>query len=188
MSRPAPLGPDRAPPGPVARLVRYGEPGLRQACRPAAPDDEGLAGLVEAMWLVMLRQRGVGLAAPQVGDDRRVIVVRDPRRPGRGGRLVFVNPVLRDFSGPSILMEEGCLSFPGLYLRVRRPRALTVDHLDETGRPRTLAADGMLARIVQHEADHLDGVLFIDHLSAWRRRLLWWRLRRLARPAARRRD
>jgi len=75
--------------------------------------------------------------------------------------------------------EEGCLSFPGLFFPLRRPRAVTVSYADLEGREHRLRADGLLARVVQHEADHLDGILYIDHLSAWRRGLLGWRLRRL---------
>jgi peptide deformylase len=121
----------------------------------------------------------VGLAAPQVGELSRLIVVKPPRGPVSAGGMVLVNPELRDFSADSVVFEEGCLSFPGLYIRLVRPRTVTVDYLDLDGRPRSLAADGLLARIIQHEVDHLDGVLFVDHLSPWHRRLLWWRLWRL---------
>ncbi len=162
------------------RLVRWGDQALRRPCRPVAPGDPELPALVAGMWRLMLDRNGVGLAAPQVGDGRRVIVIRDPRRGGRPERLVLVNPVIERRDPGLQTREEGCLSFPGLYLRLARPRAIVVSHADLEGRPQRLAADGFLACIVQHEVDHLDGVVFIDHLSTWRRRLLWWRLRRLA--------
>jgi peptide deformylase len=164
----------------VPRLAFWGDPALRRPCRPVAPGDRGLPALVAGMWRVMLDRNGVGLAAPQVGDDRRVVVIRDPRRGGRPERLVLVNPLIVRRDPVRQSREEGCLSFPGLYLRLARPRAVVVDCEDAEGRPQRLSAEGMLACIVQHEVDHLDGVVFIDHLSAWRRRLLWWRLRQLA--------
>ncbi len=162
------------------RILRYGDERLRAACRPAAGDAD-LAALADEMWRLMLRHGGVGLSAPQIGDLRRVIVVRDPRRPRSPTRLVLVDPVLSEPSPEVISFEEGCLSFPGLYLRLERPRAVSVTYRDLAGAEHRLAADGLLARVVQHEADHLDGVLFIDHLSRWRRQLLRWRLWRLRR-------
>lgn len=162
------------------RLVFWGDRALRRPCRPATPGDPDLAALAGAMWRVMLDRNGLGLAAPQVGDERRVIVIRDPRGGGRPERLVLVNPVLERLDPARQTREEGCLSFPGLYVRITRPRAVTVRYADLDGRPQRLTAAGLLACIVQHEVDHLDGIVFIDHLSPWRRRLLWWRLRRLA--------
>ncbi|MHB8079418.1 MAG: peptide deformylase [Candidatus Krumholzibacteriia bacterium] len=162
------------------RLVFWGDPALRRPCRPAAPGDPELPALAAAMWRVLLDRNGLGLAAPQVGEARRVIVIRDPRRGGRPERLVLVDPVIERRDPARQTREEGCLSFPGLYLRITRPRAVTVRYADLDGRTQRLAAEGLLACIVQHEVDHLDGIMFIDHLSAWRRRLLWWRLRQLA--------
>lgn len=177
MTRAAPALPGTAA---APRLVLWGDRALRSPCRPVAPGDPGLPALVSGMWRVMLDRNGVGLAAPQVGDGRRVIVIRDPRGGGHPERLVLVNPVIEWRDPVRQSREEGCLSFPGLYLRLARPRAVGIRHEDPDGRPQRLAADGLLACIVQHEIDHLDGIVFIDHLSAWRRRLLWWRLRRLA--------
>lgn len=164
---------------PVPRILRYGSPELREICRPVAPDETDLPALVEALAQAVAEQGGVGLSAPQIGDRRRVVVIVDPRRPGRRELLVLVNPVMSVSPDRLAAREEGCLSFPGLYLRLRRARAVRVTHLDLEGRERWFEAEGLLARIVQHEIDHLDGVLFIDHLSPWARRLLWWRLRRL---------
>lgn len=162
------------------RLVLWGHGALRRPCRAVAPGDPELPALVTAMWRVMLDRNGLGLAAPQVGDGRRVIVIRDPRGGGRPERLVLVNPVVERLDPVRQTREEGCLSFPGLYIRLARPRSIVISHEDADRRPQRLAADGLLACIVQHELDHLDGVVFIDHLSSWRRRLLWWRLRRIA--------
>ncbi len=168
-----------APADSAPRIVRWGNPALRRRCRPAAAEAAELRGLADAMWRLLARHRGLGLAAPQVGDDRRLIVVQDKPRAAGARRLVLVDPVLHEPSRELATFEEGCLSFPGLYFGLRRPEAVTVEHVDLEGRPHRFRAEGLLARIVQHEVDHLDGVLYIDHLSPWRRRLLGWRLRRL---------
>ncbi len=159
---------------PADRILRYGDPRLRLHCRDVAAGEDAreLAG---ALWAALDDAGGVGLAAPQIGDRRRVIIARDPAAP-RTRSLTMVNPVLTATEGPRVWFEEGCLSFPGLYVRVRRPRRVTVDYQDLDGTPRRLEDDTLLARIVQHEIDHLDGVLYIDHLAAWRRWLLAGRL------------
>ncbi len=161
-------------------ILRYGDARLRQVCRPAAGDTD-LPALADALWRQMLRRGGIGLSAPQLGDARRVVVVKDVRRPRAPTRLVLVDPRLSDFSAETVSFEEGCLSFPGLYLHLPRPRAVTVAFTDLAGEEHRIAAEGLLARVVQHEVDHLDGILFIDHLSTWRRKLLLWRLWRLRR-------
>jgi peptide deformylase len=163
-------------------ILRYGDARLRQVCH-LANGETDLPALADALWRLMLRHGGVGLSAPQLGDLRRLIVVKDMRRPRSPARLVLVNPRLSEPSPETSSYEEGCLSFPGLYIRLIRPRAVTVTFEDLAGQERRIAMDGLLARVVQHEVDHLDGVLFIDHLSPWRRRreLLRWRLLRLGR-------
>jgi len=124
---------------------------------PAAP---GTAELLELLWKTLLDDGGVGLAAPQIGRNERVVVVMDPEQKRGQRKIGLVNPVIRETFGPMVAFEEGCLSFPGLYTRVWRPQG------NET----------LSARIIQHEIDHLEGILFIDHLSIWQRILLWPRL------------
>jgi peptide deformylase len=164
-------------PEPEIRIV--GDPCLRQRCREVAADED-VQDLAGGMLATMAAHDGVGLAAPQVGDPRRVIVVSDPfaasRRP-----VVMVNPVIDETFGPDVAHEEGCLSFPALFITLRRPVGVAVRYCDRAGRERTLRDDGFLARVIQHEVDHLDGVLFTDHLPRWRRWLLSWRLHRLRR-------
>jgi peptide deformylase len=156
----------------ILPILLYGDPRLRRSCREVAPD-EAVADLVAAMQHTMLTAGGVGLAAPQVGDERRIIVCRDPDR------------TLERTSGPRVSFEEGCLSFPDLFLHLRRPREVRVRYRDLAGRERARGFSSVLARIILHEIDHLDGVLFIDHLPGWRRWLLGRRLRRLHRQGAR---
>ena len=157
-------------------VLRYGDPRLRRRCRPFEPGDPEAAQLADELW-ARLAGDGVGLAAPQIGDDRRLIVIDDPRKVGRKP-LVLVNPTVERTSGPCEPFEEGCLSFPGLYLTIRRRRGIRLGYFDLAGRPHRLADNGLLARIVQHEIDHLDGILFCDRLPRAGRWLLsirlWW--------------
>lgn len=162
------------------RLVLCWDPRLRRPCRPAAPDDPDLPALIRDMLRIMAEQRGVGLAAPQVGDDRRVLLIRDLDDPPERAR-VLVNPELIETSDDRVPFEEGCLSFPGVYRTVRRPSRVKVRYADADGRPKLLSEGGFLARVVQHELDHLDGILFVDHLPGWQRfrvriRMGLWRL------------
>jgi peptide deformylase len=162
-------------PAPDIRLV--GDPCLRQRCREVAADED-VHDLAGGMLAAMAAHDGVGLAAPQVGDPRRVIVVSDPMAASRRP-VVMINPVIDETFGPDVAHEEGCLSFPALFITLRRPCGVAVRYRDRAGQQRTLRDEGFLARVIQHEVDHLDGILFIDHLPRWRRWLLSWRLHRL---------
>ncbi len=150
------------------RLVLYGDRRLRLVCRSPEPGEPGLDELVRDMLALMRRHRGVGLAAPQLGDDRRVIVVQ-PDLAGKRPPLVLLDPVLEETGGPSTVFEEGCLSFPGIYRRIARPRTAVVRYRDPDGATGLLRDDGLAARIALHELDHLDGILMVDHLDPWRR-------------------
>jgi len=135
--------------------------------------------LIADLFDTMYDQDGIGLAAPQVGVGQRVIVV-DPREEDVKP-LALVNPVILERSSELDRAEEGCLSIPGLQEIVERPARVTVSGLDPDGAPVQIAAEGMLARVLQHEVDHLDGVLFIDRVSPLKRKLLidkWKKLHR----------
>lgn len=151
-------------------LVYYGDPVLRSSCRTVVPGEPGLSELVDDLFQAMHKHNGVGLAAPQTGDRRRVLVTAAPGYKRGTGRLALLNPVILDTGGADIPFEEGCLSFPGIYRLVTRPTWAIVRYQDPAGETRVLEDGGLLARIILHEIDHLDGVLFIDHLSFWRRR------------------
>ena len=166
--------------GGVRTTVRYGDSRLRNRCQPIRTGEEGVNQLADDIWQLLRNGGGVGLAAPQLGDLRRLVVVKDPRRAIPPRRLVLINPVVVFRSANRSSYEEGCLSFPGLYLHIVRPVAIRVRYEDLAGHRHELDAMGLLARIIQHEVDHLDGVLFIDHLSPVRRWFLTWRLRKLA--------
>lgn len=123
--------------------------------------------LVERMFETM-GTRGIGLAAVQVGEAIRLFITRAPRDQPR----VFINPDILETSIEEETLEEGCLSVPGLYTEMVRPASVRVQAWSEKGRPFTLSADGMLARVIQHELDHLNGILFVDRLEEKRRKRL----------------
>ena len=157
------------------RIRRYGNGCLRRVADPVDCHAPGTRDLLDTMWRTLAAGGGVGLAAPQIGHAARVLVVSDPERPRGRQRLELVNPEIRSTFGPSVPFEEGCLSFPGVYTTIIRPKGVEVVFDSPEGR-QTLREEGLAARIIQHEVDHLDGVLFIDHLSARQRLLLWPRL------------
>ena len=145
-------------------------PRLRQQSEPVTSFDDGLRKLTEDMHETMDLEHGVGLAAPQVGILQRVIVIHVPEDYGEEGqpeqRLSLVNPEIIK-AGGSELDFEGCLSFPDLTGEVPRYKWVNVRAQDVTGKPMRFKARGILARILQHEIDHLDGILFFDRMEDW---------------------
>jgi len=167
--------------GATDEILVHGDPRLRLSARPMAPGED-LGDLPRRLLTGLREHDGIGLAAPQLGDLRRVVAVTDPSRPEQAPRIL-VNPEITERFGPQIPFEEGCLSFPGLFFNLYRPAGVVVRYHDRDGNEQTLRNDDVVARVVQHEVDHLDGVLFIDHLPRWRRWLLAGRLRRIQREA-----
>jgi peptide deformylase len=164
------------------RVRVYGSSCLRRRAVPLDPTAADTGAVLDELWAALDEAGGVGLAAPQIDRNVRALVVREPGRNGSGRRLELVNPELVGTEGPRVPFEEGCLSFPGLYFRVWRPRGVVVSYRDRAGNGRELRDEGLVARVVQHEMDHLDGVLYIDRVPALRRwslqpRLWWLRLR-----------
>jgi peptide deformylase len=137
----------------------FGDPVLKQRAREVEDVDESLAHLVDAMYTTMYEASGVGLAAPQVGVQRRIFTYDVGEGPE-----VLVNPEIVD-SGGEWTFEEGCLSIPGLSFEIVRPRSVTLRGLDLDSNERIIEADEYLARVFQHELDHLDGVLMLDRLE-----------------------
>jgi len=153
-------------------LHLLGSPVLRARSEEVAAVDDEVRRLIDDLFETMDAAKGIGLAANQVGVPRRVAVVDVD-----GDRFPMVNPVIRAAEGRS-RAEEGCLSIPDVYGEVTRPERVVLDALDRDGRPYTREADGLLARAIQHEVDHLDGILFLDHLSPLKRQLLVARWKR----------
>jgi peptide deformylase len=165
----------------AVRPIRiYGDPVLRQKAADVTAFDESLRGLVADLYDTMKAYRGVGLAAPQVGVAQRVFVVDVPVQDEPNRRFAVVNPELDLRSGKETA-EEGCLSMPAIYEDVVRAAELRLRAYDEHGKPFEMRVDGYLARAIQHESDHLDGVLFTDRLSPLKRQFLRRQLDALAR-------
>jgi peptide deformylase len=155
---------------PVRELRYLGDPILRQVAVPVKEMNSELRTLVADMFDTMYAEEGVGLAAPQVGVGERIIVV--DARDSESKPFALINPGIVAASDDVDRAEEGCLSIPGLKEIVERPVAVRVEGLDLEGRSVTIEAEGFLARVLQHEIDHLDGILFFDRVSALKRKML----------------
>ena len=142
-------------------IYTLGDDVLREECKDITEFDPALRMLADAMLDTLDEADGVGLAGPQVGVSERIFVVHIPDE----DPIVFVNPEIIETSIEVSPYEEGCLSIPGVYHEVIRPSRVTVQAQDINGKAFTIKADGLLARVIQHENDHLSGVLYIDHLT-----------------------
>ena len=155
------------------------DPRLKKKALPVQRVDAATAKLMADMLETMYAAPGVGLAAPQVGVLKRIIVV-DPARDGEPPRpLKMANPEIIWASDEKKIHEEGCLSLPEEYENVERPDKIKVRFVDENNELRTVDADGLLAVVIQHEMDHLEGVLFVDHISALKRGMILRRLTKI---------
>jgi peptide deformylase len=147
------------------------DPILKTKCTPVTDVDDDIRLLLDDMLATMYDAPGVGLAAPQIGVTKRVLVIDvtngDVHRPYK-----MVNPEVVWASDELATYEEGCLSLPKHYADVERSAAVTVEYLDEQGERQSVDAEGLFATCVQHEIDHLDGILFVDHLSALKRNMI----------------
>lgn len=153
-------------------ILEVPNPLLKKKSEPVAQVDDDIRKLTDDMLETMYEAPGIGLAAPQVGILKRIVVIdvsreNEPRRPYR-----MINPVIIDRSEERVMHDEGCLSVPEQYAEVERAKSVTVRYTDENGKERELHAEGLLAIAVQHELDHLDGKLFIDHLSKVKRDMI----------------
>ena len=149
-------------------IIKYPDPILRKKCQEVREVTMEIKKLVEEMILALEKKQGVGLSAPQVGVLKRVIVIETEKGP-----IGLINPKIIKKSREKEIMEEGCLSFPGLWLKIKRAKEVEVEALDKEGKGIRMEAEGLIAKILQHEIDHLDGILFIDKLSFWQK---LWRL------------
>jgi peptide deformylase len=169
----------------ILPIVAYGAPILRAVAKEITPDYPGLAKLLDDMWETMYASSGVGLAAPQINRDIRLFVMdsaqifanaeddekgKYPDEPGF--KQVFINAHIKGVHGGEWSYNEGCLSIPKIREDVTRPEEVTVEFLDENFEPHTKTFNGVSARIIQHEYDHIEGKLFIDYLKPLKRKLL----------------
>lgn len=165
-----------APVQPIPILI-VPHPALKARARPVTPEDAAtLRDLIPRMFAAMYAAPGIGLAAPQVGVGLRLAIV-DLMPEEKPAPIVLINPEIVAASEELATREEGCLSLPGHYADVTRPARVRVRYSDPEGARRELSAEGLLSACVQHEIDHLDGILFTDHLSPLKRNMI---LRRLA--------
>lgn len=155
----------------------YGHPVLRKTSEPLTPDFPDLKTLVGNMFETMYSSEGVGLAAPQIGKNIRLVVidadiVSDSFPECKGWKKALINPEITILDGETVSRGEGCLSLPGLSEDVKRIEHIRLKWLDEDFRPYEQEISGFLARIVQHECDHLEGKLYIDHISLLRKQMI----------------
>jgi peptide deformylase len=158
---------------------------LKTRARPVKPGDADLVrDLIPRMFATMYEAPGIGLAAPQISQSLRLIVV-DLMPNDKNQPLSLINPEILATSQELATREEGCLSLPGQYADITRPARVKIRYLDETGARREIEGDGLMAACLQHEIDHLDGILFVDHLSALKRNMM---MRRLAKDQRQKQD
>ena len=150
---------------PPLEIHYLGDRVLRQPAKRIAKIDDNIRKLIKQMLQTMYSADGIGLAAPQVAINKQLIVIDcEPDNPANPP-LVLINPKITRYGNDLCNAEEGCLSIPGVYLEVTRPEAIEVSFKDENGRPRKRQADGLLSRAIQHEMDHLNGVMFVDRVE-----------------------
>jgi len=150
---------------PPLEVHRLGDRVLRQPAKRVAKVDAEIKQLIREMLQTMYSADGIGLAAPQVAVNKQVLVVDLEPDEAANQPLVLINPVVTQTSRDISVMQEGCLSIPNVFLDVKRPAAIEVSYKDENGRPQKLTADGLLACCIQHEIDHLNGILFVDRVE-----------------------
>jgi peptide deformylase len=172
---------------PLKPLIILPDPVLRLVSRPVERVDAPLRKLADDMLDTMYDAPGIGLAAIQVGEPLRMLVIDLHKEGEPKAPRVFINPEIVEQSGDASVYEEGCLSIPDYYAEVERPSKVRVKYLDRDGKQQEVEAEGLLATCLQHEVDHLNGVLFIDHISKLKRDMVVRRFKKLAkdRPPAR---
>lgn len=163
----------------VREIIKYGHPVLRMKAKPVEKIDDTINILVEDMIDTMIAAEGIGLAATQVAELVSVCIVNMGLIKEGTSPKAFINPEILKVEG-SCVMEEGCLSIPDIREKVTRPEKIRVKYLDLGGVAHEEDCDGMLARVLQHEIDHLNGVLFIDRISPMKRKLLSKKLKKIA--------
>ncbi|MBX3549338.1 MAG: peptide deformylase [Xanthobacteraceae bacterium] len=153
----------------IRPILQLPDPVLRKVSTPVQKIDAEIKKLIEDMFETMYDAPGVGLAAVQIGVTKRVVTIDATRGDDEKKPMVFINPEIISASDEKDAKEEGCLSIAEFYEEVERPSEVKVRYMDEKGKTHEIEADGLLARALQHEIDHLNGVLFIDHISKLKR-------------------
>lgn len=163
----------------ILPIYIYGQPCLRKVSEDITLDYPELTQLIENMWETLASSEGIGLAAPQIGKNIRLVVIdldviSEDMPEYKGFKKVFINPHILEYDedSPKENLEEGCLSLPGIHEKVQRPSRIHVKWMEQDGTERDEWVDGYLARVMQHEFDHLDAKMFIDRITPLRRQLI----------------
>ncbi|CAN2039221.1 peptide deformylase [Candidatus Magnetomoraceae bacterium gMMP-15] len=164
-------------------IVTFPDPFLKQETKPITEIDESIQELINNMSETMYSAPGVGLAGPQIGSDKSIIIYDTDFENGKKNLQVLINPEIISCEGKTISEKEGCLSVPDLRSNVKRYKAVQVKALDRNGKPLLIERDDFVSVILQHEIDHLHGVLFIDHLSALKREMYKRKIKKKKRKA-----
>ena len=157
---------------PIKKIITIPDPILRKISEPVKLIDKEIKKLSEDMLETMYEAPGIGLAAVQVGILKRVIVIDLSKKDEKKNPLCIINPKLTFKSDDLVSYEEGCLSIPSQFAEVKRPNKCNIKYLDIEGNKKEIKAEGLLATCIQHEIDHLNGILFIDHLSKLKKDLI----------------
>lgn len=170
----------------ILPIYTYGQPVLRQVAEDITPDYPNLKELIQNMYDTLERSEGIGLAAPQIGLSIRLVIINldvisEDLPEYKGYIHTFINPYIEEVDDTETdTMEEGCLSLPGVHEKVTRPTRIRVTYMDENFQPHDEWVGGYLARVMQHEFDHLDGEVFTDHLTGLRKQMVKGKLNLLA--------
>ena len=162
----------------VLEIIVAPDPRLKITAKPVDAVDEDVRAFADDMLETMYAANGIGLAAPQVGDGRRVVVIDCARSEDQPDPHVLINPEIIEIAYDDRVHEEGCLSLPEQYAEVVRPDWIRVRYLDRDGEIRELKADSILGTCIQHEIDHMDGILFVDHISSLKRGMILRKLQK----------
>ena len=163
----------------ILNIIRAPDPRLKVPCTPLSEVDDQARALMDDMLETMYAAPGVGLAAPQIGVNKRIIVMDVARHDEKPEPLKLVNPEVMSASDVLVLREEGCLSFPQQYAEVERPETVHIRYINENSEVKELQAEGLAAICIQHEIDHLDGVLLTDRLSSIKRNIIMRKMKKL---------
>ncbi len=150
---------------PPLNIHYLGDRVLRQSAKKIAKVDQELRQLIKLMLQTMYSKDGIGLAAPQVGIHKQLIVIDPDPKNAATPPIILINPTIKSYGNEICTIQEGCLSIPNVYIDVKRPEKIEVAYKDEDGKMQTLETTGLLSRVIQHELDHLNGVLFVDRVE-----------------------
>ncbi len=168
----------------IKPLIILPDPLLRQVSAPVERVDDDLKRLADDMLETMYEAPGIGLAAIQIGEPLRLLVIDLAKEGEPPAPHVFINPQVLESAEQRSVYEEGCLSIPDYYAEVERPASVRVQYIDRDGRQQEIMAEGLMATCLQHEIDHLNGVLFIDYISKLKRDMVMKKFRKLAKDRA----